>query len=176
MCWKSWGVQTLLHLTWGILFVCCCFMSQQQLRSHKDGYWLVKVRTHGDFYSAVPLGDQATSTMTWYPTQSQYPDTESTSPCPIRIIPNTWLGSDKYQFYKSLVWLNWSSNPRSPTCEAHALPIGPPSPVPEAYRAFHQIGGACWQQSESRLWTTTEASGSLRQWLRWRLDWHDPSF
>ena len=30
-------------------------------------------------YSAAPLGDQATSTMTWYPTQPQYPDTEPVS-------------------------------------------------------------------------------------------------
>ena len=31
-------------------------------------------------YSAVPLGDQATSTMKCYPTQSHYPDTEPTCP------------------------------------------------------------------------------------------------
>ena len=32
-------------------------------------------------YSAALLRDQATSTMTWYPTQSHYPDTQLTSPC-----------------------------------------------------------------------------------------------
>ena len=31
-------------------------------------------------------------------TQSYYPDTEPTSPCPILIVPSAWLGSDKYQF------------------------------------------------------------------------------
>ena len=61
---------------------------------------------------AGPLRNQAASTITWYPHQSHYPNTEPNSPCPILIIPSTWLGSDKYQFYKSLVWLNQDSNPR----------------------------------------------------------------
>ena len=50
-------------------------------------------------YSVVSLGHQAGSTMTCYPMQFQYPDTEPTSPCPILIIPSTRLGFDKYQFY-----------------------------------------------------------------------------
>ena len=45
------------------------------------------------------------SSMTRYSTQSHYPDTES-SPYPILIMLSTWLGSDKYQFYKPLVWLD----------------------------------------------------------------------
>ena len=48
-------------------------------------------------YSAVSLGNQATSIMTWYPTQSHYPVTESTS-FPILIMPSACLGSDKYNF------------------------------------------------------------------------------
>ena len=40
-------------------------------------------------YSADPLGNQATSTMTQFPTQSNYPDTEPTSPCPIVIMLST---------------------------------------------------------------------------------------
>ena len=44
--------------------------------------------------------------MTWYPAQSQTPDTEPTSPCPILIMPSTWLGRNKDQFEKSLVWLD----------------------------------------------------------------------
>ena len=40
-----------------------------------------------------------------------YPDTEPTSHCPILIMPCTWLGSDKYQFYKSLVWLRHGFKP-----------------------------------------------------------------
>ena len=49
-------------------------------------------------YSADPLEDQATSTMTWNPTRSQYPYTEPTSPCLILVMQSIWLGSDKNQF------------------------------------------------------------------------------
>ena len=52
-------------------------------------------------YSTDPLDDQATSTMTWYPTQSH--DTESTSPCPSLIKSSARLGCSKYQFCKSKV-------------------------------------------------------------------------
>ena len=58
-------------------------------------------------YSAGPLGDQATSTMIWYPTQSHYPDTEPTSPCFILIMPSTRLGSDKYTFLSHWFWVAW---------------------------------------------------------------------
>ena len=33
-----------------------------------------------------------------------------TSPYPNLLVPKTKLGSDKYQFHKSLVWLSWDSN------------------------------------------------------------------
>ena len=49
-------------------------------------------------YNPAPLGDQVVNTMTWYPTQSDYPDTKSTSPCPILIMQSAWLESDKYTF------------------------------------------------------------------------------
>ena len=64
-------------------------------------------------YSAASLGNQATSTC--YPTQSHFPDTEPTSPCPTLIMPTARLGSDTYKFVKSLVWLDQAldSNPRS---------------------------------------------------------------
>ena len=67
-------------------------------------------------YSAPTLGDQVTRTLTWYPTQSHYPDTKPTSSCTILLVlmPSTWLGSDKYKFFKSLIWLDQGSNPRSP--------------------------------------------------------------
>ena len=58
-------------------------------------------------YSSAPLRNQATSTVSWYPTQLHYPETEPTSPCPILIMPSNWLVSDMYQFYKSLVWLDY---------------------------------------------------------------------
>ena len=38
---------------------------------------------------------------------NQHPDTEPTSPCPIPIMPSTWLGNDKCPFYKALVWLDY---------------------------------------------------------------------
>ena len=49
-------------------------------------------------YSAASLEHQAASTMTCYPTQSNYPDTELTSSCHILIMPNPRLGSEKDQF------------------------------------------------------------------------------
>ena len=73
----------------------CCFTSQQHLRSHKDrchsahSWWL---------YNTNLLGNQATSTVTWYPTQSNFPDAEQTGPYPILIMQRAWLGSDNYQF------------------------------------------------------------------------------
>ena len=47
---------------------------------------------------AAPVVDQATNAMTCYPTQSHYPDTMTTSPWPLLIMPRTWLGSNTYQF------------------------------------------------------------------------------
>ena len=38
------------------------------------------------------MANQATSTMTWYPTPLHCPDNEPTSPCPILIMSSTWLG------------------------------------------------------------------------------------
>ena len=49
-------------------------------------------------YSAASLGQQVTSTMTYYLTQLHYPDTEPSSPCPFLIMPSARLGSDKHQF------------------------------------------------------------------------------
>ena len=83
----------------------------------------ITVAMCGHGYSTVPLGNPAVSTMIPYSTQSHYPDTEPTSPCPIWIMLSTWLGSDKYQFSKSLVWLDQGSNSRSPAHQASPLPI-----------------------------------------------------
>ena len=65
-------------------------------------------------YSASSLGYQTTIIMTCYPTQSHYPDTEPTRPCPLLILPSARLGSDKYQFVKWLVWLNQELNLQGP--------------------------------------------------------------
>ena len=79
-------------------FVCRCFTSWQHPRSYQDGYRLVGSAHSWRLYSAVSQEHQTTSTMTCYPTQSPYPDTEPTSPCPILIMTSIRLGSDKYQF------------------------------------------------------------------------------
>ena len=55
-------------------------------------------------HSAVPLGDQATGTMTQYPTQSHYPDNVLSSPYPIILMLSARLGSDKYQVIGFLGW------------------------------------------------------------------------
>ena len=74
-------------------------------------------------YSVAPLGNQGTSTMTRFPTQSHYPDTDPTSHCPILIMQSTWVGSNKYNFYNSLVGLDQGSSPRSPARKASTPPI-----------------------------------------------------
>ena len=74
-------------------------------------------------YNAAPLEDQSTSTMVWYPTQSHYPDTEPTSPCPILIMWGTRLGNDKYHFCISLVWVDKQLNSRRFAGQTCALPI-----------------------------------------------------
>ena len=96
-----------------------------------SGWGLIGDSAHSWWlYSAAPLGNHAaSSTITIYPTQSCYAETVLTSPCPICIIPNNRLGSDKYQFDKSLVWLDWEPHFWSPTQEAHILPMWPSCPL-----------------------------------------------
>ena len=74
-------------------------------------------------HSAARLGDETTGTMTQLPTQSHYPDTVITNPYPILIMLIARLGREKYQFYKSLVWLGWDSNSRLHAREACTLPV-----------------------------------------------------
>ena len=57
--------------------------------------------THCDFIALPHWENQVACTMTCFPTQSYYPDTEMMSDFPIRI--SVRVGSDKYQFDKSLV-------------------------------------------------------------------------
>ena len=66
---------------------CWYFTSWQHPMSHQDGYRLVPVCTH---HGAAPLGNQAASSMTRYPTKVTYPI-------------NARLRSDKCQFCMSLV-------------------------------------------------------------------------
>ena len=63
------------------------------------------VCTHGDFISVSPLAlqEQAPKPRPNFPLKSHYPDVELISPCPILVVPNTRLSSNKYQFRKPLV-------------------------------------------------------------------------
>ena len=79
--------------------------------------------------STAPLGNQVTGSMTPYPTQPHYPDTEPTSPSPNLLMLSARLGSEKYQFYNSLVWLDREANSWSSSFEARVLPIQPPRPA-----------------------------------------------
>ena len=80
-----------------LFYVVATHLVATHLSSYKDWYRLVTVCTHGDF-SVAPLGNQAASTMIWYPTQSHYPDTEPTNLCLTLIMRGTWQGSDKINF------------------------------------------------------------------------------
>ena len=70
-----------------------------------------------------PISHLVTLSCDWYPTQSHYPDMELPSLFPILLMLGANLGRDKYQFHKSLVWLDWS-----PAREARTLPIWPSRP------------------------------------------------
>ena len=68
--------------------------------AHQSRYLLVMICSHGHFI-VLPHwqpGDQAASNMTWYPTQSDYPEIVLTSPCPILLMMNVGLASDKYHW------------------------------------------------------------------------------
>ena len=57
---------------------------------HSNSWWLC---------NDAPFGHQASSTMTWYATQSHYPATEPSLSCPPTLIMlSAWLWSDKYPF------------------------------------------------------------------------------
>ena len=61
-------------------------------------------------------GNLTTSIMTWYPTQSHYPDTQPPSPCSVLIMPSACLGNDRYQFLS-----HWSDSTREKTHEHRIL-------------------------------------------------------
>ena len=92
--------------------------------SYQDVCRLVNTHLWG-LYSAVPLGDQATCIMAWYPTQSHYLDTEPTSPCHI-------LARKQRLLHKSLVWLDRGPNSWSPGREDSAT-------APSIYILSHYI-------------------------------------
>ena len=81
------------------------------------------------------MENQAVSTMTKYPMQSDYPDTEPTSPCHILIMSSAWLGSDEYQF--SSHWFDSTrvqTPPDLPKRESDTKRIRPSRLVPQPQR------------------------------------------
>ena len=121
-------------MVWGILFVCCRFMSKQHLRSYQDGYWLVTVRTPGDFI-VLPHWDTRPPDHDLLSHSVILSCTEPTSPCTILIMSSARLRSDEYQF-KSL----WFDSTRFQICRlktwTHDLRI-PRSPRMGGRRSTH---------------------------------------
>ena len=62
-------------------------------------------------YSDAPLGDQAARTMTWYPTQSLYLDTEPTSLCSV-IMRAPCQEATSMNFQVSMVWQPYRDEPQ----------------------------------------------------------------
>ena len=83
----------------------------------------MRVQTRGDLIVT------ATCTVTWYPIQPHYPDIELTSVFPILLVSIARLGSNKWQFYKSSVWLKRELNSQPSAREACTLPFRPLRPV-----------------------------------------------
>ena len=64
-----------------------------------------------------------------WPSQSLDPANVLISPYPVLLMMNAGLASDKYSFFKWLVWLDWHLNFRPYDWVAYALPMWPPHPV-----------------------------------------------
>ena len=123
--------------------------------------------THSwQLYSVAPLRNQTGSTMTQYPVQSHYPDTEPTSPSPILLRPSTMLGSNKHQFYKSPVWLDWVLNSQSLAREAPCFTNLATTQSLLKKRSDNQSGAQSTNQSA--LWVQTEVTLTGDGW-RWFL-------
>ena len=102
--------------------VCPCNI----IRSYQGRYRLITEHTHSNFI-VLPCWLFRLSVL-WsniLPTQSHYPDTELTSPCPIPLMPSASLGNNKVQLFFSIN--NWfdSTVKQSPTHEPQGLPIRP---------------------------------------------------
>ena len=128
-----WWYLLVLHVH---VMQCCCYLQGFNILATAMvmSWWILSCNSAHlrRLYGAAPLGDQTTSTMIQNPTQSHYHDAKLTSPCHIRVMPSAWVGSNKSQFYKSLVWHGWDSNSQPSAMEAYYVPIGPRRPVTES--------------------------------------------
>ena len=94
---------------------------------YQDYYRLVCDSAHSwRIYSAASLEHHVDNIITWYPTQSYYPDVVLISHCLILVMLSSRLSSDSYTFSMSLVSLGWDSNSQPSARGACALSIPPP--------------------------------------------------
>ena len=121
-------------------------------------------------YSTATLGDQATNTMTQYPTQSPYPDTVPTSPCHIPSMPSARLGRDKNEPNLLVIGL---TRPRFKLPSFHyAIIVRRPGPVCMLVPSMSTLplggfpGGslhlANWSTGVSADWTTSKWAPTYR--------------
>ena len=107
-------------------------------------------------YSAAPLEAHATGSMTWYRTQSHYPDTEQTIPRPILVITSARLGSEKHHFCKLSILLEQDRNQHPP---ARWLSLQ------EAWGDLW-IFGVMSVRCPPVTWLTADVTESLGPWMR----------
>ena len=116
--------------------------------------------------------------MTLFYIQSHYLDSKLTSQCLILVILIASLDDDKYQFWKSLVWLAWESKYRPTTQEASALLIWPLCVVPDNVVVVVTMHTYCtiitWCCSTHTMllnYTMTLRQPVLALWLSVRIMW-----
>ena len=123
-------------MSWQIGFV--LFVVLHPSNIYQDGYWLVTVRTHGDFI-VLPHWETAISTMTWYPTQSHYTDWAN------QYLPycNNAEPASKWQVFKT-TWFIFSKLPKR---ETDALLIWSDNRVFDIYQRPYMYKMADWWKS-----------------------------
>ena len=104
------------------------FISLQHTRSYLDGYRHVTVHSC-DFILLPHRKTRLPAPWPDNPSQTDYPDSETTSPCSILIILTPGWEETRINFISYWFDLTVGSNPRPPTRESTALPIRPPCPV-----------------------------------------------
>ena len=112
------------------------------------------------------------------PAQSNYPDTEPTSPCPILITISAWPGNDKYKL--SSHWFDWT-RVQTHGFESHDLP----PPATFCHRISELCLGAAWsplqfflkdQRAELVMHISTKTQTNERAeitffFIGWKNDW-----
>ena len=105
---KCWLLLDVCFLLFYILATCTVLSGWVPTCHSVHSRWL---------YSAASLGQQATSIITCYSTQSHYPDTELISPFPSPNNAERWARKQQVSTLKSLIWLDQGLNPPGPGIE-----------------------------------------------------------